>query len=136
MTERLKLGLALLSIALGVAVGLGGCATVRQTPTGREVVLQEVKGGVIAGAMSGATGTNTDAITLPTKPPTTVILRNADDPGLRCHEAKHRDQILQLGRLRFIQRYGGELVAVGYWAAPLEVEAREAQAKCDAGGSP
>lgn len=115
--------------ALCLLAVLAGCATV-QTPTGREVRIEEARGGVIATVVSGVSGLNVEAITLPTRPPTTVYLRAADDIGLKCHERRHREQIIELGQGRFTLEYLRETSRVGYEANRFEIEARAAQEAC------
>ncbi|HZN68011.1 MAG TPA: hypothetical protein VFB66_22185 [Tepidisphaeraceae bacterium] len=121
--------------AATAALALTSCATVTSTPTGREVRLEEAKGGVVAAIMTNTVGSDTDAITLPTSPPTTIMLRDTTDPGLACHERKHREQVIGLGQYEFIRRYFAETLRAGYWNNLFEVEAREAQAVCDEKGA-
>ena len=133
---RVWIGMGLLLAVLAAVSGLVfGCATV-QTPTGNEVTVSEAKGGVVARTISRVTGQDVDSVTLPTRPPTTVLLRNVSDPGLKCHEEQHRVQILKLGEAAFIREYVKELARAGYWASWLEEDARAAQAVCDQGVAP
>lgn len=47
------------------------------------------------------------------------------DAGLAAHEAIHLEQIARMGGARWAVTYLWYLLRYGYWANPLEVEARE-----------
>lgn len=47
------------------------------------------------------------------------------DAGLAAHEAVHLEQIARMGGARWAVTYLWYLLRYGYWANPLEVEARE-----------
>lgn len=51
------------------------------------------------------------------------------DLDLIAHELVHVAQYEMLGIETFLQRYLRECLTVGYWNAPLEIEAREASAR-------
>jgi len=69
------------------------------------------------------TGSQVDAITIAG---TTYYWRGADDPALRAHEQKHREQQARDGFL-FLPKYVAFHVRFGYDRNPYEVEAREAE---------
>jgi len=116
---------ALFWIAAAVlTLSLIGCAP--------EVRLSERQGSYVASVLSHVHGLDADALTFPgPRGPVTVYLRNADDPGLRCHEQRHAAQIREMGAAEFTREYIRQIAAYGYFGAPLEADARAAQSACE-----
>lgn len=73
---------------------------------------------------------NCDGLTMPWG---TIYLRGDSfyDVGLRVHELEHIAQMRRMGRVRFCVSYLYQLWRHGYWAMPLEIEARRAQERAE-----
>ena len=65
-----------------------------------------------------------DAVTLP---PFGIYIRPEfmGDLKLRRHESVHWDQYKRMGAIKFYIVYLWGMVRYGYWAHPMEIEARE-----------
>lgn len=109
-----------------VGVMLKGCA--HQQPRPQEKTL-ELAGGAVSAVLEQLTGQKVDAFTLPGG---TVVYLGEPDECLQAHEAVHVGQQMELGVREWAAAYARELLRVGYRDNPFEVQARAAQAECEA----
>ncbi len=65
-----------------------------------------------------------------------IDLNSGEGRGILAHELEHREQMKRLGLLRFYVTYLRQWRRYGYRNMPLEVEARQAQARARSGDAP
>jgi hypothetical protein len=136
--KRITRIVALAAIVVGIPAGsfgvmLTSCqhpmpAVERPRALPTQVVVCSELSKVLPPALASVNGgTQPDAVTAGG---VTFYFADHGDPGLRCHEAKHREQQAAEGAM-FYPRYTLEHVKHGYFGNRYENEARAEQAKCD-----